>query len=407
MVQALSSHRISSPLSRSDILPLPSSHPHARKQSVFDGQVSPELITATTTAPLSPYTPNSSSSAFSLALDPITEGTLTPYASTPSIVSPSFETGPSFASLNGANGSSDSVSAYPIPQHGRRTSQPPPLSQWSLGHGHPPTHTKLHPRTAFSSSFTPANTELILYSYAQLKGTLFLTTPPTSGSSFIPANPSHPHTLNSVRAALLKRGVVGGGRMDITTSLHHPQPAPQHRRRPTHGRSSSFSSGLLSLLSPTSLVASASAPSGSLTPTPWTPTSASSLGSGPNSGMLAPPSPALGRLPNSRGVGLGLGIPGSPGINDAGTGSVADLNGIADEEIDPGTPLPTFEVQPAMLAVDLSLMPGESRSCGFKISCFGYTSVSLTLAKYHRYVFHSTTRQPSTYVQGKVYQVLL
>jgi hypothetical protein len=26
-------------------------------------------------------------------------------------------------------------------------------------------------------------------------------------------------------------------------------------------------------------------------------------------------------------------------------------------------PLPTFQVQPAMLAVDLSLLPGESRSC--------------------------------------------
>jgi hypothetical protein len=36
-----------------------------------------------------------------------------------------------------------------------------------------------------------------------------------------------------------------------------------------------------------------------------------------------------------------------------------------DEEIDPNAPLPTFEIQPAMLAVDLSLMPGESRSCGF------------------------------------------
>jgi hypothetical protein len=86
--------------------------------------------------------------------------------------------------------------------------------------------------------------------------------------------------------------------------------------------------------------------------------------------MLAPPSPALGRLPNCKGVGLGLGIPGSPGINGAGTGSVPNSNGIVDEDIDPGTPLPTFEIQPAMLAVDLSLMPGESRSCGFKISFF-------------------------------------
>jgi RAB6A-GEF complex partner protein 2 len=33
------------------------------------------------------------------------------------------------------------------------------------------------------------------------------------------------------------------------------------------------------------------------------------------------------------------------------------------EKIDPDIPLPTFEVQSAMLAVDLELAPGESRSC--------------------------------------------
>jgi RAB6A-GEF complex partner protein 2 len=92
--------------------------------------------------------------------------------------------------------------------------------------------------------------------------------------------------------------------------------------------------------------------------------SASSSGSGLSSGSLAPPSPALGRFPNSKGAGLGLGIPASPGAISAGSGVVAGAGGIVDEEIDPDEPLPTFEVQPAMLAVDLSLMPGESRSCG-------------------------------------------
>jgi len=33
------------------------------------------------------------------------------------------------------------------------------------------------------------------------------------------------------------------------------------------------------------------------------------------------------------------------------------------EEGDEEIPLPVFEVQPAMLAVDLALSPGESRSC--------------------------------------------
>ena len=34
-----------------------------------------------------------------------------------------------------------------------------------------------------------------------------------------------------------------------------------------------------------------------------------------------------------------------------------------EEEVDPELPLPTLEVQPSMLAVDLSLGPGESRTC--------------------------------------------
>lgn len=33
------------------------------------------------------------------------------------------------------------------------------------------------------------------------------------------------------------------------------------------------------------------------------------------------------------------------------------------EFYDPEVPLPTFEVQPTLLAVDVSLGPGESRSC--------------------------------------------
>jgi hypothetical protein len=39
--------------------------------------------------------------------------------------------------------------------------------------------------------------------------------------------------------------------------------------------------------------------------------------------------------------------------------------GADEEDVDPDAPLPTFEVQPAMLAVDLALAAGESRSCEF------------------------------------------
>jgi hypothetical protein len=45
------------------------------------------------------------------------------------------------------------------------------------------------------------------------------------------------------------------------------------------------------------------------------------------------------------------------------------LNGSAvDEEVDPEMPLPTFEVPQVMLAVDLCLGPGESRTCKYPVS---------------------------------------
>ena len=110
--------------------------------------------------------------------------------------------------------------------------------------------------------------------------------------------------------------------MDITSSLHQRSPQQQ---RPTHNRSSSFS-GLLSILSPSS----ASAPKLESTQRP---SPQSSVFTGLS---LFPPSGGGDR------VGLGI---------DVG------------DDIDPDKPLPTFEVQPTMLAVDLSLLPGESRSC--------------------------------------------
>lgn len=212
----------------------------------------------------------------------------------------------------------------------RRTHRPP-----QIGLGQPPetyqSHVKvLPPRSAFSSTFPQSNTELILYSYAQLTGTLSII--PIPGA--IPT-PDQTHTLNGLRSAL-KQSVVGGGSMDITSSLHHQGHAQQPLRR-SHSRSSSFSSGLLSLLAPSS-----SGPQNS--PTPWTPSHR------PRtpfvfSSLIMDPSPANGSFPNGKRVGLGIG-----GI---------------DEDVDPESPLPMFEVQPAMLAVDMSLLPGESRSCAW------------------------------------------
>jgi hypothetical protein len=99
--------------------------------------------------------------------------------------------------------------------------------------------------------------------------------------------------------------------MDISAGLTSPG------RK--HGRSASFSLSILSLLTP-----SLSTPTGS------------------------PPSPSLLPLGHSRG---------------RNTSAVAGVG--AGEEINLEDPLPVFEVQSAMLAVDLELGPGEERSCRF------------------------------------------
>lgn len=122
--------------------------------------------------------------------------------------------------------------------------------------------------------------------------------------------------------------------MDITPVLSS-QPFGQGQQQPlvrrsSHGRSSSVSGSFFSLLSPTSLMPSSPAPQ---------PFSPSHRARAPSMFSLFSYGAPSGT------VGLGLG----------GVGM--------DEEFDPDTPLPTFEVQPSMLAVDLALAPGESRSC--------------------------------------------
>src|ERR1700678_350076 len=82
---------VPSPLARTDSLPLASNHPHARKKSVLDGHFSLEMLPSTTSMPSTPYSPNSSTSSFSLGLDPIAEAALSPYPSTPAIGSPTIE----------------------------------------------------------------------------------------------------------------------------------------------------------------------------------------------------------------------------------------------------------------------------------------------------------------------------
>lgn len=83
--------------------------------------------------------------------------------------------------------------------------------------------------------------------------------------------------------------------------------------------------------------------------------------------------------------------------------------GMLVDEWDPETALPVFEVRPAMLAVDLSLGPGESRSCKFSSSPPPlYPSPIFTDdAHLNRYI-HSDPPLPSpTNIQRPVPQILI
>ncbi|KAI0078498.1 Rgp1-domain-containing protein [Panus rudis PR-1116 ss-1] len=332
------SPRISSPLTRSASVPI--NHPHARKQSVLDGQLQlHDLRPPPTLSPFSP-TPNASMSAFSLSLDPIAESAASPQLpATPAVPSPIPETDPKdFRSQipSVPTPSSHTRPAGPYSYPPRATNNAPRRpTHLGLGHGPPPS-SAAPSRTAFSSTFRAPNTELILYSYAQLAGTMSITPLPGSMPS-----PDHMRTLQTVRNSLLKRQAIGGGSMDISLGLQSPSSnplSPGLRRKVSHGRSSSLSAGIMSLLSP-----SASAPSTSVS---WTPSHRARTPS-MFSGLF---SSASSHAPASGESGLGLGL------------------SVEEDAVDPEAPMPTFEVQPAMLAVDLPLAPGESRSYTYAIT---------------------------------------
>ncbi|KAF8845538.1 Rgp1-domain-containing protein [Paxillus ammoniavirescens] len=308
---------LSSPLSRTPDFQLPPKHPHARKRSTFDGQI--QLNEVQQSPPPSGLT-SSSTSTFSLALDPIAETPGTPYPGTPLPRSPSL------------TDSLDKHSLKPEPPH----SYPPnPFqsrrpAQLGLGHGPPPVHPLSDvPAPSRSAIFPNSNSELILYSYAQLLGTFSIT--PLPGVVMMP---EHAQTLSALRLKLSKRPIVGGGSMDITS-----RQLVQERRR-SHGRSASLTSGLFSLLSP-STYSAPSTPSPSSQPRAPGRSRTPSLSSTSSATLVNTPTPTPTA---TNGVGLGL------------------INGGTEVDVDPETPLPTFEVQPAMLAVDLSLAPGESRT---------------------------------------------
>ncbi|KAG0697033.1 Rgp1-domain-containing protein [Suillus ampliporus] len=261
----------SSSASQRTSFPLPQNHPHARRQSVFDGHLQLNEVQPQP-SPTIPST--SSTSTFTLALDPIAETPQSPTPPTPEV---------------------HSYPPRPYPP-----SRKPTLP--SIGHGHPPL--PIPPKSSTPKPLPP-NTTLLLYSYAQL-----------SGTAHILPNPSSPPALATLRTQLLKKPVLGGGSMDIART----------RTRGSHSRSTSLTGSLLSLLSP------------------------SSYSYSPSVGRSRAPS-LSSQSDVSAGAGVGLGL----GLSVGGNGTIG-------EEGEEEMPLPVFEVQPAMLAVDLALSPGESRS---------------------------------------------
>ncbi|KAI0005356.1 Rgp1-domain-containing protein [Russula compacta] len=259
-----------------------------------------------------PIPQSASASSFTLSLDPIAES-MSPIPPTPPFPSPAPTPAP-FVSLRAAGNSQNASYAYQ-PRLGTHH-----YPQALLGNGHPSSLKSL-PRD---------NTEQVLYAYVHLTGSLFLL-PPSSLAS------------TPALAALQrhKRGPRGGGSMDI--GVASPPSSRGHERR-----SASIAGSLWGLISsPASAVLSpghrARVPSHGGSPVLPAARSLASSGA---------------KLVNhgTEGVGLGLG-----GVG-LGLGAVQE-----GEEWDPEQPMPIFEAPPAMLAIDLSLGPGEERSYTYTV----------------------------------------
>lgn len=91
--------------------------------------------------------------------------------------------------------------------------------------------------------------------------------------------------------------------------------------------------------------------------------------------------------PTSRSAGVGLGL-GTPLPEE--------------DEVDPDMPLPTLEVQPSMLAVDLSLGPGESRTCEFI-----FDDEVVLIQTLFRYIHPGPAGEPTANIPRACTQVLI
>jgi hypothetical protein len=123
--------------------------------------------------------------------------------------------------------------------------------------------------------------------------------------------------------------------------------------RRTHSRSTSLTGSLFSLLSPSSY--------------------------SPSVGRSKAPSLSSQSDASTAGVGLGLSV-----------GAANPVEEGEEEEMS----LPVFEVQPAMLAVDLALSPGESRTC----ECLASSRVT-TLTP-NRHIHPPPPLEPPSHLRG-------
>ncbi|KAG8952574.1 hypothetical protein FRC03_012068 [Tulasnella sp. 419] len=371
-----SSPSVPSPLSREAQFPIPRSHPHARKQSIFDGQFIQDLTSSVSSSDPSASTAAPSTS-FSLALDPINETASVP--PTPMPPSPITRSNPEFygvrpsakainrpSQLNDSNTKSSGTASSQPP----RRSSLSQVTSASIGLGQPPksssslasthvrsqSHSNITPsssnttiessappttnkRTAFSSTFSAPNTEVLLWSYAQLLGILEI----DDSTSNAPGELVSPSIIDELRQKLITvRGgsVVGGGRMDIGG-----MPSPS-----AIGAGSRTRRGFISSLLGTSGTG----------PTPSSYHNSSGSLSGLGLGVLG--STLFGSTQNSELSSRGLSLD-IDNLHErtSGTATIAVAGGLPPEA------LPTFETQPSMLAVDLNLAPGESRSYTYSV----------------------------------------
>lgn len=350
--QVPSSPKVSSPLARS-AFPISAHHPHARKSSVALSPYTPGSPQAGITSPNSspgesmPASPVPPSPAFNHPTGMDSEPGTPTYAAAPT---PTLMPAPPRRTSSSLTATTATLTSSPMLQ------PPPPRSPSPL-----PPSPSASP-VANGPSATAPGTEIILYAYAQLSGTLILPTLFSYGAPLA-------HLRRTLRAAQ----AVGGGRMDLAFSLSMaggPMPpgspistmhsAPARTRG--HARGGSIFSSILG-----------SAPDEPVQrPGTGRMRSASTISfSKSASSMDMYGSPPATAVPSGIGLGLGLGSGGNGmgmstpnlGVYPTPASGVAGRVGPVGGGGEDGAPLPVLDVQPSMLAVDLALGPGESRTC--------------------------------------------